>query len=201
MGLFKIINEGAIGANLRRIEALTGERAMEYVQNQEDELMFVASLLKTTPDQASEKVERLLKEQKEKDRDIEALKSKLFSTRSGDLFEGVRELNGVKVFAKEMDAASPKDLRGYADQIKDKLGSAIVVLGAKREGKVMLICVVTKDLTDRFKAGEIISQLSTIVGGKGGGRPDMAQGGGSSPENLESAFEAVYEMVAEERRS
>jgi alanyl-tRNA synthetase len=201
VGLFKIINEGAIGANLRRIEALTGERAMEYVQNQEDELMSVASLLKTTPDQAREKVERLLKEQKEKDRDIEALKSKLFSTRSDDLFEGVRELNGVKVFAKEMDAASPKDLRGYADQIKDKLGSAIVVLGAKREGKAMLICVVTKDLTDRFKAGEIISRLSTIVGGKGGGRPDMAQGGGSSPENLESAFEAVYEMVAEERRS
>jgi alanyl-tRNA synthetase len=200
VGLFKIINEGAVGANLRRIEALTGERAMEYVQNQEDELMSVASFLKTTPDQAKEKVERLLKEQKDKDREIEILKSKLFSTRSGDLFEGVRELNGVKVFAEEMDAASPKDLRGYADQIKDKLGSAIVVLGTKQGGKAMLVCVVTKDLTGRFKAGEIISRLSSIVGGKGGGRPDMAQGGGSSPEKLQSAFEAVYKMVAEEER-
>jgi alanyl-tRNA synthetase len=200
VGLFKIINEGAVGANLRRIEALTGERAMEYVQNQEDELMSVASFLKTTPDQAKEKVERLLKEHKDKDREIEILKSKLFSTRSGDLFEGVRELNGVKVFAKEMDAASPKDLRGYADQIKDKLGSAIVVLGTKQGGKAMLVCVVTKDLTGRFKAGEIISRLSSIVGGKGGGRPDMAQGGGSSPEKLQSAFEAVYKMVAEEER-
>ena len=200
VGLFKIVNEGAVGANLRRIEALTGEGAMEYVQSQEDELLSVASLLKTTPDQAKEKVERLLKEQKDKDREMETLKSKLFSTRSDDLFEGVRELNGVKVFAKEMDAASPKDLRGYADQIKDKLGSAIVVLGAKQGGKAMLICVVTKDLTGRFKAGEIISRLSTIVGGKGGGRPDMAQGGGSSPEKLESAFEAVYEMVDEDER-
>jgi alanyl-tRNA synthetase len=197
VGLFKIVNESAVGANLRRIEALTGEKAMEYVQRQEDELMSVASLLKTTPDQAKEKVKRLLKEQKDKDREMETLKSKLFSTRSGDLFEGVRAHNGVKVFAKEMEVASPKDLRGYADQIKDKLGSAIVVLGAKQGGKAMLVCVVTKDLTGRFKAGEIISRLSTIVGGKGGGRPDMAQGGGGSPEKLKSALEAVYEMVAE----
>jgi alanyl-tRNA synthetase len=200
VGLFKIVSEGAVGANLRRIEALTGERAVEYVQSQEDELMSVASLLKTTPDQTKEKVERLLNEQRDKEREMEALKLKLFSTRSGDLFEGVRELNGVKVFTREMDAASPRDLRGYADQIKDKLGSAIVVLGAKQGGKAMLICVVTKDLTGRFKAGEIISRLSTIVGGKGGGRPDMAQGGGSRPEKLESAFEAVYEMVDEGER-
>ena len=129
--------------------------------------------------------------------EVEALKSKLISTRSGDLFEGVREINGVKVFAQEMDTASPKDLRGYADQIKDKLGSAVVVLGSKHEGKAMLICVVTKDLVGRFKAGEIISRLSTIVGGKGGGRPDMAQGGGSNPERLGSALETVYEMVKE----
>jgi alanyl-tRNA synthetase len=201
VGLFKIVNESAVGANLRRIEALTGEKAVEYVQRQEDELTSVASLLKTTPDQAKEKVERLLKEQKDKDREMETLKSKLFSTKSGDLFEGVRALEGVKVFAKEMEAASPKDLRGYADQIKDKLGSAIVVLGAKQGGKAMLVCVVTKDLTGRFKAGEIISRLSTIVGGKGGGRPDMAQGGGSSPEKLKSALEAVYKMVAEAERS
>ncbi len=200
VGLFKIVNESAVGANLRRIEALTGEGAMEYVQRQEDELLSVASLLKTTPDQIKEKVERLLKEQRDKDREMETLKSKLFSTKSDDLFEGIRELNGVKVFAKEMDAASPKDLRGYADQIKDKLGSGIVVLGSRQGGKAMLICVVTKDLTGRFKAGEIISRLSTIVGGKGGGRPDMAQGGGSNPEKLGSAFETLYEMVAEEER-
>ncbi len=90
-----------------------------------------------------------------------------------------------------MEAASPKDLREYADQIKDRLGSGIVVLGAKKAGKVMLICVVTKDLVDRFKAGEIISRLSAIVGGKGGGRDDMAQGGGSRPEELGRALESA----------
>jgi alanyl-tRNA synthetase len=94
-----------------------------------------------------------------------------------------------------MEANSPKELRESADRIKDRLISGIVLLGAKKEGKVMLICVVTKDLVDRFKAGDIIRQLSDIVGGKGGGRPDMAQGGGSKPEELESAFEVLYDLI------
>ncbi len=195
VGLFKIVNESAVGANLRRIEALTGKAAVEYVQSQDDELKSVASLLKTIPDQLKDKVERLLKEQKERDREIESLKSRLLSTRSGDLFEGVKEIGGVKVLALEMEANSPKDLREYADQIRDRLGSGIVVLGAKKGDKAMLISVVTKDLVDRFKAGEIISQLSGIVGGKGGGRADMAQGGGSRPEELGRALKSVYEII------
>ena len=189
------MSESAVGANLRRIEALTGKAGFEYVQNQDDELKSVASLLKSVPDQVKEKVERLLREQKERDRQIASLKAKLLSTRSGDLFEGVREIDGVKVLSQEMDAASPKDLREYADQIKDKFRSGIIVLGAKKEGKAMLVCVVTKDLQDRFKAGEIISQLSSTVGGKGGGRADMAQGGGSRPEDLGRALESVYEII------
>jgi len=195
VGLFKIVNESAVGANLRRIEALTGKAAVDYVQGQDDELKSVASLLKTIPDQLKEKVERLLKEQKERDREIESLKSRLLSTRSGDLFEGVKEIGGVKVLALEMEANSPKDLREYADQIKDRLGSGIIVLGAKKEGKAMLISVVTKDLTDRYKAGEIINRLSKIVGGKGGGRADMAQGGGSRPEELGRALESAYDII------
>jgi alanyl-tRNA synthetase len=195
VGLFKIVSESAVGANLRRIEALTGKAAFEYVQNQDDRLKSVALLLKTIPDQVKEKVERLLREQKDRDRQIESLKAKLLSTRSGNLFEGVREINGVKVLCQEMEAASPKDLREYADQIKDKFRSGIIVLGAKKEDKAMLVCVVTKDLLDRFKAGEIISQLSVIVGGKGGGRADMAQGGGSRPEDLGRALDSVYEII------
>jgi alanyl-tRNA synthetase len=195
IGLFKIVSESAVGANLRRIEALTGKAAFQYVQNQDDELKSVALLLKTIPDQIKPKVERLLKEQKERAREIESLKAKLLSTRSGDLFEGIREIDGVKVLVQEMEAASPKDLREYADQIRDKFRSGIIVLGAKKEGKVMLVCVVTKDLLDRFKAGEIVSQLSAIVGGKGGGRADMAQGGGSRPEALGSALDSVYEFI------
>lgn len=195
VGLFKIVSEGAVGANLRRIEALTGKGAIEYVQKQDDELKSVAFLLKTIPDQAKEKVERLLREQKDRDQEIESLKSKLLSARSGDLFEGVKEIEGVKVLVKEMEAASPKDLREYADQIRDRLGSGIVVLGAKKGGKATLICVVTKDLLARFQAGKIVSRLSAIVGGEGGGRADMAQGGGSRPEELEHALESVYEIV------
>ena len=195
VGLLKIVSETAVGANLRRIEALTGKGAIEYVQNQYHELKSVALLLKTMPDQTREKVERLLKEQKGRDREIESLKSKLLSARSGDLFEGVKEIEGVKVLVKEMEAASQKDLREYADQIRDRLGSGIVVLGAKKGGKATLICVVTKDLLARFQAGKIISRLSAIVGGKGGGRADMAQGGGSRPEELEHALESVYEIV------
>jgi alanyl-tRNA synthetase len=200
VGLFKIVSESAVGANLRRIEALTGKAAFEYVQNQDDRLKSLALLLKTIPDQVKEKVERLLREQKDRDRQIESLKAKLLSTRSGNLFEGVREINGVKVLSQEMEAASPKDLREYADQIKDKFRSGIIVLGAKREDKAMLVCLVTKDLLDRFKAGEIISQLSVIVGGKGGGRADMAQGGGSRPEDLGRALESVYELVEKSAR-
>jgi alanyl-tRNA synthetase len=200
VGLFKIVSESAVGANLRRIEALTGKAAFEYVQNQDDRLKSLALLLKTIPDQVKEKVERLLREQKDRDRQIESLKAELLSTRSGDLFEGVREINGVKVLSQEMEAASPKDLREYADQIKDRFRSGIIVLGAKREDKAMLVCLVTKDLLDRFKAGEIISQLSVIVGGKGGGRADMAQGGGSRPEDLGRALESVYELVEKSAR-
>jgi alanyl-tRNA synthetase len=195
VGLFKIISESAVGANMRRIEALTGKGAIDYVQSQDNELKSVAFLLRTAPDQLKEKAERLLKEQKERDRQIESLKSRLLSTRSEDIFEGLREIGGIKVLTREMEAASPKDLREYADQIKNRLGSGIIVLGAKKAGKAMLICVVTKDLLDRFRAGEIISQLSEMVGGKGGGRADMAQGGGNRTEELGRALESVYAII------
>ncbi|MBW2202577.1 MAG: alanine--tRNA ligase, partial [Deltaproteobacteria bacterium] len=108
---------------------------------------------------------------------------------------GVREINGVKVLAREFQVGSPKELREYGDRIKDKLGSGIILLGAGIEGKAMLTCLVSKDLAENFHAGEIIRQLSGIVGGKGGGRPDMAQGGGNLPEKLGEAFEALYALI------
>jgi alanyl-tRNA synthetase len=197
IGLFRIISESAVAANVRRMEALTGEAALRYDQKLERDLANTASLLKAAPDQLEERVERLLKEHKEKDREIQSLKSKLLSKKSRDILSGAREIGGIKVIAQEMEADSPKELRESADKIKDRLVSGIVLLGAKKEGKVMLICVVTKDLMDRFKAGDIIRQLSNIVGGKGGGRPDMAQGGGSKPEGLENAFEALYDLIGE----
>ena len=196
IGIFKIVSEGAVGSNMRRIEALTGRGALEYLQNQDEDLKKVALLMKTPSDQLTDRVARLLKEQKEREREIEALRGKLLSSQSGDLLEGVREVKGAKVLAREVTAKSPKELREFADRIKDRLKSGVIVLGARIDDKVMLICVVTKDLTDRYKAGQIISSLSEAVGGKGGGRPDMAQGGGSRPDKLGRALESVYELIA-----
>jgi alanyl-tRNA synthetase len=195
IGLFRIIGESAVAANVRRIEALTGEAALEYTLARDNGLRKSASLLRTGPDKVGKRIERLLKELKEKEREIEALKGKLITKKTGDLLTGVREINGVKVLAREFQVGSPKELREYGDRIKDKLGSGIVLLGAGIEGKAMLTCLVTRDLAENFHAGEIIRQLSGIVGGKGGGRPDMAQGGGNQPEKLGEAFEALYALI------
>ena len=192
VGIFVIVSEGAVAANVRRIEALTGKGAVDYLQRQDDELKDAAIALKTTPDHLGERIEQLLSDQKQKEREIEALKSKIMHMQSGDILEGARDVDGVRFLVKEIEADSPKDLRDYSDRIKDKLGSGVIVLGAKKDDKVMLICSVTDDLTKRFKAGDIIKRLSEIVGGKGGGRPDMAQGGGNKPEELGRALESVF---------
>lgn len=195
IGIFIIVSEGAIAANVRRIEALTGKGALEYLQREDDEIKGAAMILKTSPDRLMERIEQIYADQKAKEKEIESLKSKLMHMHSGDLLEDVRDMDGVKAVVKEIEADSPKDLREYADKIKDKLKSGVIVLGAKKDDKVMLICSVTNDLTKRFKAGDIIKRLSEIVGGKGGGRPDMAQGGGNKPEELGRALESVFKQM------
>jgi len=195
IGLFLIVSEGAVAANVRRIEALTGKGAIDYLQKQDNDMKESALMLKTTPDHMMERIEQILNDQKTREREIEALKSKIMHMQSGDLLTDVKEVDGVKFVVKEVDADSPKDLRDYADKIKDKLKSGVIVLGAKKDDKVMLICSVTDDLTKKFKAGDIIKKLSEMVGGKGGGRPDMAQGGGNKPEELGRALESVLKNI------
>ena len=197
IGVFRILSEGAVAANVRRIEALTGASALLYDQKKDERLKNAAGLLKVSPDQLIDRLKRLLEESKEKEREIETLKSRLFTEKSADLMQDVREITGISVVAKELEAETPKELREAADRIKDRLGSGIVLLGAKNGGKVMLICAVTKDLTNRFNAGRIIRELSGIVGGKGGGRPDMAQGGGDRPEKLTEAFNSLETLIVE----
>jgi alanyl-tRNA synthetase len=197
IGFFKIAGESAVGANVRRIEAMTGQAAVEYAQRQDEDLKTVAWLLKTSADQVHDRVDRLLKESRQRERDLESLRARLLTSRSVDLLQGVKEINGIKVLIRQVSAQSPKELRDYGDRIKDKLQSGVLLLGADKDGKAMLLCMVTEDLVDRFKAGHIIGRLSEIVGGKGGGRPDMAQGGGSQPEKLAAAFDAFQEMMAE----
>ena len=196
IGLFTIVGESAVGANLRRIEALTGKAAGEHMQDLDEEMTSIALLLKAAPDQIRDRVTRLQQEQKEKDREIESLKARLFANQSEDVFSGLRSIGEMHVLVQEVAADSPRDLREMLDRIKEKLKSGVVVLGSKQADKAMLICAVTEDLLSRIKAGDIIKELSGMIGGKGGGRADMAQGGGSKPENLTQALDSVYELIA-----
>jgi alanyl-tRNA synthetase len=196
VGLFTIIAESAVGANLRRIEALTGKAAVEYLQNLDKEMKSIALLLKAAPDQVRDRVARLLQEQKEREREIESLKARLFASQSEDVLSGLRSIADMDVLVQEVAAGSPRDLREMLDRIKDRFKSGVVVLGSKQADKAMLICAVSEDLLGRVKAGDIIKELSGMVGGKGGGRADMAQGGGSKPENLKKALDSVYEIIA-----
>ncbi|MBW1784635.1 MAG: alanine--tRNA ligase, partial [Deltaproteobacteria bacterium] len=154
IGLFRIVGESAVAANMRRIEALTGEAAFEFTLQRDHGLKTAASLLKTRPDQVGEKIERLLGALKEKEKEVESLTARLLTQKSVDLLAGIREIHGVKAIARELEAASPKELRESGDRIRDRLGSGIVLLGTKTEGKAMLTCLVTKDLAERFHAGE-----------------------------------------------
>ena len=194
IAFFKIVNEEAVAANVRRIEALTGKAAVLYVQAQEKELRHASMLLKTN--RIAERIEHLLTEMKNRERQIESLKARLLSKESENLTDGIKQIGKTKILAKKIKVDSPKELRESADRLRDKVGSGIIFLGAEKDGKAMLVCVVSKDLVKRFKAGEIIRETAELVGGRGGGRPDMAQGGGNRPEGINRAIETVYNIVA-----
>jgi alanyl-tRNA synthetase len=196
IGVFFIVSEGAVSSGIRRIEALTGEGAVREIQKEADNIKSVSRLLKATPDQLVTRVEHFLAEQKEKDRQIEALKARLATKQSEDLISDARDIKGIKVISREVPTANPKDLREFGDHLRDKLKSGIIVIGAKGDGKVFLLCRVTPDLAGRFHAGNIIKELSALVGGKGGGRNDMAEGGGTKVSELSSALSRAYDIIA-----
>jgi alanyl-tRNA synthetase len=195
MGLLKIIHESAIAAGVRRIEAATGREALKYVRNVEGELKKTASLLKANPLELSERVEKILKHQRDLEKEIDALKGKLAAKDSSDLINQVEEIKGIRVLSALVDVADAKTMRDLGDKLKDKIKSGIVLLGSKAEDKAMLLCMVTKDLTDRYHAGNIIKEIAPLVGGSGGGRPDMAQAGGPKPEKLKQALDKLKKMI------
>ncbi|MDL2285808.1 alanine--tRNA ligase [Desulfococcaceae bacterium OttesenSCG-928-F15] len=195
IGLFVIVSEGSVAAGVRRIEALTGEAALFWLHERNHVLQDVAALLKDKPETLLSRVERLLSDFRKQEKTIEALKAKMAEMSAGDITEGLREIKGVKVLAKKVSIDNPASLRDLADRMKDKIGSGIVLLGTESDGKVLLIAVVTKDLTSRFHAGNIVKEAAMKVGGGGGGRPDMAQAGGTRPEHLDAALETVIELV------
>jgi alanyl-tRNA synthetase len=198
IGFFKIVGESSIAAGVRRIEALTGTGALDHVQGQDRAVKETAGLLKAAPQELPERVRKLLAQQRELEKELERVKAQALTRRLGPTVEDVRTINGIKVISTQVTADNPGDLRMMLDNLKSQLKSGIIVLGAgSKDGKAMLICGVTDDLTHRFHAGEIIKALSARVGGKGGGRTDMAQGGGPEVQSLSGALESVFAIVAE----
>ncbi len=197
IGVFKIISEGGVAAGVRRIEALSGKSALRWIEISQRALAEVAALVRSQPDQAMAKVKALLRRFKDLEKELAAAKQALITRQAGDQSENVEEIAGIKVLATRMDGADAKTLRDAVDRFKDKLQSAVVVLGSVENGKVRLAAGVTKDNTDRIKAGDLIKPVAEQVGGKGGGRPDFAQAGGNNPEALDQALKSVPAWVAE----
>jgi alanyl-tRNA synthetase len=198
IGVFKITHETGIASGVRRIEAVTGEGALDWIEAHENALDQIAGLLKSQPDQAASKVEQLLKRNKELEKELAAAKQALVTGSAGDRSDDVKEIDGIKVLATRIDGADAKTLRDAVDRFKDKLENAVVVIGSVDDGVVRLAAGVTKNNTDRIKAGELIKPVAEQVGGKGGGRPDFAQAGGNNPGALDAALDSVSDWVAQQ---
>jgi len=196
IGLFKIIQETGIAAGVRRIEAVTGEQAVTEVLRQEDTLEKVAGLLKSDVGQVEGRVRKLLEHQKTLEREIEKLRSRINAERSGELLDNVREVAGVNLLSARADGLDGKKMREMADQLRDKLQSGVIILGGENDGKAALLVAVTNDLTDRLQAGNLIKELAAQVGGRGGGRPELAQAGGNDPAKLDAALAESEVLVA-----
>ncbi|MEH7384088.1 alanine--tRNA ligase [Bacillus sp. JJ1521] len=196
IGLFKIVSESGIGAGTRRIEAVTGEAAYHVINDQVKMLQEAANLLKTKPTEVPSRIEALQHEIRNLHRENESLSAKLGNIEAGSLVDKAKEINGVTVLFSKVNAQDMNNLRAMVDDLKQKLGSAVIVLGSVDDGKVNLTAGVTKDLIEKgFHAGKLIKEVATRCGGGGGGRPDMAQAGGKNPEQLESALKFVEEWV------
>ena len=195
IGRFKIISESGIASGIRRIEAVTGLEAYKLDKINEDNLDMIASLTKSNSVNLLEKIKQLISDQKSLEKQITNFQKQLASDQSVDLISKAENINGIKLLATEVSGVSAKDLRDLADKLKDKLGTAVVVLAVVSGKKVSLISAVTKNLTDKYQAGTILNHVASQIGGKGGGRADMAQGGGTEPEKLKDALNSVKDLI------
>jgi alanyl-tRNA synthetase len=197
IGAFKIVSEGGVAAGIRRVEAITGEGVLAHLRATESKLQGAASLLRASPDELTAKVQQLLDRNKQLEKELAATRQKLATGGGGgqDLASQTKEVKGVKVLAASIEGLDAPGLRTLWDQMKGKLGSGIVIVGAPADGKVALLAGVTDDLTKKVKAGELVNFVAQQVGGKGGGRPDMAQAGGTEPDKLTAALQSVYGWI------
>ena len=195
IGLFKIINETGIASGIRRIEAITGFTAYQFDKSKADEINQIAKIIKSEPSNVLGKVSQILELQKKLEKQISIFQKQLAGNQSDDLLRKVKEVNGVNLLSAKIEGVEIKDLRDIVDKMKDKLSNALVVLALVKDSKVSLVAGVTKDLTDRYHAGEILKHVALQIDGKGGGRSDMAQGGGNNISNLDKALKSVQDFV------
>ena len=198
IGMFKIIHEGGVASGVRRIEAMARGALLNYLRREGQTLSTIGGLLKARPGQEVDRVEHLLAQVKELEKEISRLKEQLASQATVDLLSDVKEVQGVKVLGVRMDGADVEGLRAMADRLRQKLGSSALLLASSYEGKAILLCALTKDIAGkRLHAGEVVKKLAPLVGGGGGGRPDMAQAGGKHPQKIDEAIELFYSLVQE----
>ena len=195
IGMFKIVSESGVAAGIRRVEAVTGEGALEYVQELERQMSFVEGFYQTTRDRLEERIQATREHERALEKELARLKSKLAASQGDELADQASEVKGAKVLAAALEGADAKTLRETMDKLKDRLKSAAIVLGTVSDGRVSLVAGVTKDLTAKVKAGELVNFVAQQVGGKGGGRPDMAQAGGAEPAKLPGALRSVQGWV------
>ena len=195
IGFFKIVTESGVAAGIRRVEAVTGKAAVEYVQQREAQLLEIAQSLKTNPQEVTQKIVQIIDNVRQTEKELTRLKTKLASSQGDDLAAQAQDIKGIKVLAANLENADAKTLRETLDQLKDKLKTCAIVLSTAEDGKITLIAGVSADLTGQIKAGELVNFVAQQVGGKGGGRPDMAQAGGTQPEHLPAALASVMSWV------
>jgi len=195
IGFFKIVTESGVAAGIRRVEAVTGKAAVEYVQQREAQLLEITHTLKTNPQEITQKIAQMIENVRQTEKELMRLKTRLASSQGSDLAAQAKGIKGIKVLAANLENADAKILRETLDQLKDKLKTCAIVLSTVEDGKITLIAGVSTDLTNQIKAGELINFVAQQVGGKGGGRPDMAQAGGTLPDQLPAALESVIDWV------
>jgi alanyl-tRNA synthetase len=200
LGLVKIVSEASVAAGIRRLEAVCGQAALKLTQEQARQLDKAAALLKGGRSEVVSRLQKVLRRQKDLEKEVEVLQGRLASAQAGDLLDQVRRVDGVPVLALQVQAADPKGLREFAVKLANRLKSGIVVLGAAAQDKAMLIALVSQDLTKRFPAGEIIKELAPLVGGSGGGKPDMAQAGGPHKDKIPQALTQTFELIAKKAK-
>ena len=197
IGIFKLQSEGGVAAGVRRVEAFTGQGALDLIHNYEQRLKEIGNLVRGSADDAVDKVKKLLERQRELEREIEKLRGQFEKDQIPELLAKQSSVNGTKFLISQVDGVDAKQLRDIADQLKEKIGSGIVVLASVGEATVNLVASVSKELTKRYHAGNIIKELAGIVGGGGGGRPEFAQAGGKEPAKIAAALKRAEELIRE----